>query len=258
VIATTLCGVALLSAFGPWGAYGSSERAQTRRFREILAAHRIQIPRATGSATGASVPLADRRELSAIIRYLNTAHGPSSVARLLEMPGDTVLAWRDDTTNGGYEQLERHALERLGLVYVARWATAEGQSIWLALNSPKPIPIAGFELLRPINLPPATHLAAGADTIALLPNVGFDSVVVTRNRDTLLVLDVQAAVRAEAADWADPSKRMLSDPIVVEGEAGAVAVRLVLETAGGQLIGRELTVTSVSGFVLIRGLEPER
>src|SRR5205814_512131 len=94
LIPLSLCVVALLTAAGPWGAYAVARRSQVARFDRILMANGLG--RAGG---GAVVPgrtpasLADRRELSAILRYLRSTQGPAAMARAIGVPTDSVLAW---------------------------------------------------------------------------------------------------------------------------------------------------------------------
>ncbi len=73
-IPASLCLLAVFSSFGPWGAFGVSETSQVGRLRLLLeknsmfADGMVMAPRDT-------VPLADRSQISSIIRYLYSVHG---------------------------------------------------------------------------------------------------------------------------------------------------------------------------------------
>jgi len=253
VIPATLGAFAVLTAFGPWGAYAVGERSQAKRFRAILAANGIR-PAARMGGASASVAVTDRRELAAIIHYLQSVHGPAAVGRVLGVPRDTVLAWRADAVGGGGDQVERHAMTRLGLTYVGRWSGTDARPIWLSSNPIGVVDVAGYEFLHQFNLPPDNRFLVGADSIVLVPNATNDSLVVIRGRDSLLRIDLGTPIRAAAGDQRDGSGRALAEPIVIDAAAGLVAIRLVLQTVSANLADSVLTVTSMTGLVLVRGL----
>lgn len=68
-IPATLCAIAFLTLIGPWGAYAVSERSQTGRLRGLLEANGM-LADATLRGPAGEVPYADRREISAVVRYL--------------------------------------------------------------------------------------------------------------------------------------------------------------------------------------------
>lgn len=93
----TLCGVCLLSTFGPWGMYSVSRASQTYRLEQVLAAHNLydtqgmtqqrvaNMPQESASAVqnsrlramedGQVIPFDDRKEISQTADYLIEHHG---------------------------------------------------------------------------------------------------------------------------------------------------------------------------------------
>lgn len=90
-IPVTLCLVAFLSSFGPWGAFSVSERSQVNRLEGILIQEnmlvngKVQPPQDTISAKGA-------RQISSIVRYLGDHHDLRVLQPWFDADLDTLLA----------------------------------------------------------------------------------------------------------------------------------------------------------------------
>ncbi len=74
VIPGSLCFLAMFSAFGPWGAFGVSETSQVGRLRLLLEKHSM-FEGGRVVAARDTLPLAERSQVSSIIRYLYSIHG---------------------------------------------------------------------------------------------------------------------------------------------------------------------------------------
>ena len=130
VIPTTLCLVALVTFAGPWGAYAVSLRSQTARFERLLAANDMLVD---GQARAASTAPSfdDRKEMSAILRYLAETHGTASIdplfgRRLAEI--DTVAQGLGHSTRGEADRRADVIVASLNVEYVGRWAAQADES----------------------------------------------------------------------------------------------------------------------------------
>ncbi|MEJ2372053.1 MAG: DUF4153 domain-containing protein, partial [Gemmatimonadales bacterium] len=74
VIPLTLCIVAVATFGGPWSAYSVSEASQVRRLTGLLASNEM-LEGGRARAAEREVSFEDRREVSAILRYLTQTHG---------------------------------------------------------------------------------------------------------------------------------------------------------------------------------------
>lgn len=112
VIPIVICLLALLSAYGPWSAFGISVASQGDRLDTYL--KKYNLPK-TGSSVQSSVEIAseDRQQMSSITDYINRWHGVDAFARWLP---DSALVTVDTTSRYG---VPVHDLTKLlGFEYV--------------------------------------------------------------------------------------------------------------------------------------------
>lgn len=91
VIPVSLCLIALLTSFGPVGAFAVSERSQLSRFKEILSEQNMlnesgKVQKATGD-----ISFEVEKELSSIVKYLNDTHGYQALQPVFEEDLDQAL-----------------------------------------------------------------------------------------------------------------------------------------------------------------------
>ena len=117
MIPVSLCAVALVTSFGPWGAYRTSEHSQQRRLVGMLERNGLLVG---GNAAPASRPVAwtDQREISRTLQYLIEHHGPSAVTRWFApvAPPATATEPRD-----ARRIVPVSLMSQLGLTYVWPW-----------------------------------------------------------------------------------------------------------------------------------------
>lgn len=128
LIPVSLAVIAFLTAAGPWSSYEVSRRSQLGRLETLLERNGL-LEEETIQPTSAPVSFADRREISATLRYLLATHDTVGLSgwfggRLAEI--DTVSDRRLRRWVG--EQRAAVVMTWLGLEYVNRWETAEQRS----------------------------------------------------------------------------------------------------------------------------------
>ena len=127
VIPVTLCAVAFIASFGPWGAYTVSRRSQTARLERLMEANGILVDGVIVKATN-EVSADDRREISAISMYLVRYHGSKTFDRWLDTAS---LGPPDSTGTHGRERgAARAIMFAMGLEYVDSWAHAPGGEVY--------------------------------------------------------------------------------------------------------------------------------
>jgi len=132
---------AVATSFGPWGAYEVSVRSQTARLESLLARHRML---SGGRVARASepVPLEDIREISAVVDYLASAHGPESLDRLADRePGrrKDIPRWRQDS------DAREAFMKAMGLEYVRPWESPTNENSYYAKDHLRDV--EGYERL---------------------------------------------------------------------------------------------------------------
>jgi uncharacterized protein DUF4153 len=259
LIPMTLCAVTLLTSMGPWSAYAISRRSQVNRLEHLLEKNGMGRPGAPTPARD-TVPLQDRREMSAVFHYLARTHGAGAVGSALGIPGDSVLAWADTVRFGRDDDMAAHAMRRLGLKYVSRWQSDDvGVHVWAHRPGPASIPVAGFEVIVPVNLPSAGWIGTASDSLEFVRGDSSGAVVIRHDGAELLRLDLAGAVSTALGADSLPSGNsiVLKTPIVIEGAAGGYRVRLVLEAVNGDVRERRFIWQSGSGMLLAVGFKQQ-
>lgn len=94
LIPVTLCIIAFLSSFGPWGAFSISEKSQVNRLKKILMEEKILVDGKIKKTTD-TISNKSGREIVSIVRYLDEHHGFENIKPWFAENLDTVLAPKD-------------------------------------------------------------------------------------------------------------------------------------------------------------------
>lgn len=155
-IPQSLCAVALITLLGPWSAYAVAERSQASRLHDLLDRNGMLVD---GHARPAPEPVAygDRREISAVLRYLLETHGSEAIAPWFDGKlAEIETAPTDSTRPGPGNRADAQArviMTYLGLGYINRWAARRpDRFFYSAKRSLDARRVAGYEY--------AVHLVA--------------------------------------------------------------------------------------------------
>jgi len=150
VIPASLAVVAFLTLAGPWGAFAVSERSQVGRLEEILTQNdmladgRIREP-------VEEVSFADRREISAVIRYLTETHGIAAIEPWFEggvASIDSVSAEPGTSPRAESDVRTRAIVTAMGIDYVDQWAgVTDSRFYFTATSGESPLNIAGHDFV---------------------------------------------------------------------------------------------------------------
>ena len=232
-IPVSLCVIALLTFFGPWGAYSVAERSQTNRLRALLAEAGVEDPMlAAGAATGASEEV--EREVSAVLRYLFRSRGHAPVVAVL---GEDAI--RDHSEDSpARDAVDAHvmfaeadaefAAEYLGLRYVSRGGITE-EFVTVRAEPPVwPVP-DGYEYSARLFLSAGgsqTMSVAGRELEWTLPDPG--GLTVSVDGGVPVTIGLEAILRAAERVRVGGSQTVSLDPdmTTVEFVPSGVRVRL--------------------------------
>jgi hypothetical protein len=129
VIPATLALIAFVTLAGPWGAYAVSERSQVDRLQEILERNGMLVDGRI-SASPAEPTFEDRREISAVVRYLVRTHGVESIEPWFASglaDADSIRSGSDRLAINDIEARTEAIVTQMGVEYVNRWAGATGE-----------------------------------------------------------------------------------------------------------------------------------
>ncbi|TAL62636.1 MAG: DUF4153 domain-containing protein, partial [Bacteroidetes bacterium] len=93
-IPVSLCIIAFLSSFGPWGAFSISEISQVNRLEKLLTEEKILVDGKIKKAVD-TIPDKSGRQIVSIVRYLDDHHGFDAIKPWFAEGLDTVLSPKD-------------------------------------------------------------------------------------------------------------------------------------------------------------------
>ena len=134
----SLCLLAFLISFGPWGMLGVSQRSQVGRLNRLLIKNGILVNGMVQKEHG-KVPREDAQEISSIVRYLNQVHGC-----------DAIRPWfadklQKDTTPENSVALSASAIvEKMGVEFISYQPVAGGRE-FIFFETREPVVISGYD-----------------------------------------------------------------------------------------------------------------
>lgn len=173
-IPASLCAGILLAIYGPWTAFSVAEQSQVSRLETLLRKNAILVDGKAIRVHG-DTPSPDKREISAVLAYLQEMHGYESIQPWF---GESL---REDSTKPGVKYKTAAAVaELIGIEYINTRPENSG-IIVLAAEKDKPYAISGYEhLLR------SQYVHPGKSRKTILP--GTLSYVAGENLDTLKIV----------------------------------------------------------------------
>ena len=120
LIPISLCVIALLVSFGPWGAFSISKNNQMQRLEQILTKYNLLV-NGKAQKTKTEIPFADAKRISSLIRYLTETHGVDVLQPWFAERIDTGSAHRYQNNWYSRQENPRHIAQLLGVHYVELW-----------------------------------------------------------------------------------------------------------------------------------------
>jgi len=238
-IPLTLCIVGLVTLVGPFSAYAVSRSSQVNRFHDILARNGMLVDGRVRPADGTEVSAEDRRELSAVLRYLVRTHGARSLAAIDPMFSDSIVPDYSDPTQPQVDEPNAHrVMVTLGLPYINQWdAPFTDYFFHQAEQLGQSVDIEGFSRLIQVELNRRTAIAVGEDSLILGP-LERDSLIAEWRGQRVLIVSV-ASIRAGIdSAGASPSPRGPVIPqslLTVDATLEDLRLRLLIRSLGGQI-----------------------
>lgn len=257
VIPVTLCLIAVATFGGPWSAYGVSEGSQVHRLERILSANGMLEEGEAVPATG-EVSFEDRREVSAILRYLIETHGTGAIEPLLGgalAKIDTIADGTEASSRAEVESRARLIAGHLGLAYVTRReGGAEGTFHYFADRRGGVIPIAGYDYALRWDRWPVDSFTVNGETLRL--SLGPDSTSIRIFRDGVeeLVLALGPLYRRLRSGEVSTERpgAFPAELLRVEAEHERLAIVIYLNSLSGRETAAGPKLWSGGGDVYVR------
>jgi hypothetical protein len=141
VISGSLCVLALLISFGPWGAFQISQGSQIARLKELLVRDSILVDNTVQKAPQ-SVSAEDRGQISAVVGYLHQVHGYDGI-----QPWFRESLKQDSLGTGSVYRDPVFVTQMMGIVYNPFWQGTGGNAVSLTVDRGGALSIEGYQSL---------------------------------------------------------------------------------------------------------------
>lgn len=251
-IPVSLCAVALLTSFGPWGAYTVSRVDQARRLAKLLA--RLDVRTDGQLAIPRELSFDDRKRISEAVRYLVGSHGLAALPATLRAAAARDSSWSNSATRGREDEhrTAQAVLTGMGQAYVRPMDTFGSRRVAFSAGQQDHAmePLDGFDHM--VRLSGSPEQAWTYEHSAI--RVAFDS----RKRvltvsDTLggwwaFSLDSLVTARVQSAQMANvPTERAVR----LDAVSGTSRARLVLRNLEGVIMADTTSIRDLDGELLI-------
>lgn len=246
VIPITLCIAACLSAIGPWSAPGISERSQFHRLELLLEKHGILSGGKVVKAK-AAVSHEEQAAISVIVRYLHDRHGLKSLQGLFA---------EDLSSQEAYGRPAK-MMAAMGLSYMPYYSGGKDPSyLFFYAEKKKVRKISGYDYFLRMgsyeNQEFSAEIKGKSYTFSLRPKAA--QFTVSRDERPVMRLDIMPVAR-KLKDRPVSSTSHLNVPqeeMLLEGQAGAVAVRILFSEMHMTERNGRLEITSAIADVLMK------
>ncbi len=240
-VPATLCALAFLTLVGPWGAYAVAERSQTARLAGLLAAHDLPAALATPAAAG-DVPFEDRREISAVVRYLVETGRTSRLRAWLgdRYPDEEKILAEDGRPRR--EALSEAVVTALGAEYVASrpMLRPEGEFDLGAAEGGGGLRVEGYDWIFRERYRLPDTLAIGDRALEVRLDSAAAALVIRERGRELITVPLAAAIR-RGLDWegemADGG-RLPPEALRVDAENERIRIAVLPTSISGRLPAR--------------------
>jgi Domain of unknown function (DUF4153) len=126
LVPLSLCILAFLSVWGPWGAFSVSLNSQRGRLKELLEKNKLLVNGKVGpEGAGTRVRGKDRKAISSVTEYIVDIHGYRALQPFFAVNLDSLI--RQDSLANNWQSYQRtqEIVHLMGVEYVSRWQTAD-------------------------------------------------------------------------------------------------------------------------------------
>ena len=258
LIPITLCGLAFVTSFGPWGAFAVSKRSQMNRLTGLLESNQILVDGSIQAAPD-EVSFEDRKEISAVLDYIVGTHGGDEIApwfgdRWAQIDTFAVDERRDNTRQVK-NALIHGIMTEMNIDYVSRWKQPleEGGDFYVSVDEwPTAVPLEGADVMVRIEarMEPVTLDGAGRSVSWDADRQAF---VIRADGDDLAV-EMDEWIDELMADRTGPARQgMLTiEQSRVDRENDHAHATIFVRTVRGRSLDKGVTVHDLYGICLIR------
>ncbi|HEY2954085.1 MAG TPA: DUF4153 domain-containing protein [Candidatus Eisenbacteria bacterium] len=247
IIPATLCAIAFLTAFGPWGAFGVSRRSQIARLRHLLESNHVLAGGAIRKPDR-EPPFEDLKQISAAVSYLNDVHDLRAVRAWLggSGPGGRPAGGDSLARASRYERAQL-AVRLMGLSFVENWQESGKPWFEINMNRQAAIPLDGYQHLIPSmsfwlgQTTQTGEVEAGGARYSVVWRPDSSDLIIARRDSSHDSLRVELSPRIKALLEENRQRAYIPnlppEKVAVEGSAGDLRVRVYILSLNGKTDG---------------------
>ena len=263
IIPLTLCVLAFLSSFGPWGAFEISQSSQVERLAELLSKNEILVKGRVGKAARV-VSFKDRQEISSIVSYLERVHGYQAIQSWFAVDLSKLEAHRQDSAQIRYfPDRPARVLDLMGIAFVSSWQKDSSATSDFNFTAARThgIDISGYDCLlslRDLSASQARQEAA-CDTSRYVVHVDGSALVLFRASQPADSLRIEFAplLRILAEEYGHGNAILPVEKLSTTAAAHNMKAKFIFWTMQGERSAEQININHVQVDVLV-GSNPER
>ncbi len=255
LIPVSLCIIALLSSFGPWGAFAVSENSQKNHLKELLKKNNMfEDGILVKPITKLSID--DQAEITSVVEYLVEAHSFSSLQEYFKQDLSKEFQLNSATSKiDTYSQTAR-LLELMGLEYVSAWQTKEANQFFYRFSSNSCIDTKGYDLFLPgvylTNDASTSSYIHQNNTIHIRSNISLGSIMIVTANDSLQLIYKPMLSKLQGIPTTK-NDSLSPQQLTIEGQCKTFSAKVICNELNGYRVDDTIPVlNSMNAFVLIK------
>ena len=245
----SLCLLAFLISFGPWGMLGVSQRSQVERLSRLLTKNGILVNGVVHKEHG-KVSQADSQEISSIVSYLNGIHGYKAIQSWF---ADKL---EEDTQSGHALNLTPPGvLDKMGVAYIDYRRRAGGPAFSF-FETKEAVNISGYDrLLRQQIVNGECHFDGEGISYTVSKDLGSMNIRIGSPQAGFGAVQVNLAALADRmlrdygnADF-NVARNMKSESMAIAAEQNGQKAKVFFRTFNGTLRGGKAVIASFTADI---------
>lgn len=267
VIPVSLCLIAFLSSFGPWGAFGVSERSQVTRLEKLLIKENILVDGKIKKASDA-LSVESRQQITSIVHYLGEHHTYDAIKPWFTQDLDSVLKPEEPGENV-YAQGKILGLMGVEEDYSRAYGDEDGTgdrnfNFYVKNEDHNVVSISGFDYSCTVNRADYDNTGSdedqiytGKDSLCFIYRKDKKEYAVVRNGKEALCLRADLFVKSAIAynkehKTSEYDNEIPADKMILEGSNVSMAVKIYVTSISGTISESDTLITSINGTMLVK------
>ena len=252
IIPISLCIIAFLSAFGPWGAIKVAQRSQLYRFENVLHQNNMLKDGLLLKVNKKEISFEDQKQLSSIIRFLESRNQLESIKHYFPQVSDSLFNKKKLVVNNKAILLAEH----IGIDYTYDWETQPyreaSKNISLSAKNDTNWDISQYDYLVFLNYRnDMDSLAMKYDTLYTLFNEKKNTLEIFENNEHIGMLELSPHLRLWIEKYPTRLVELPSRELSVENQNETHRFRLNLDHISLERREDSTIVYSMGGMLLI-------